>query len=84
MSRQDSLKEKISFLKEEFKSFFYFFMVILTASSTVIYQALIGKIEFIISFIGIAGLFVSFLVLIKMKKIRDTIDKKIDELEKIE
>ena len=58
-------------------------MVVLTASATVIYQVLIGKILAMMALIGISGLFVSFIVLIKMKNIKEVIDRKINELEDV-
>ena len=55
-------------------------MTVLTGSFTIFYQTILGKIAIFFILIGLLGLFVSFLVLIKIGKIKNEIDLLIKEI----
>ena len=83
MAKIDSIKEKINILRDDYRNLFIFFMTVLTGSFTVFYQVVIGKLSITYSFIGIFGIIISLFILLKMNRLRYSIDKLINELEEL-
>jgi len=83
MARIDSIKEKINFLRDDYRNLFIFFMTVITGSFTVFYQVVIEKLSINYSFIGVFGIVISLFILLKMNKLRYSIDKLINELEEL-
>ena len=84
MSKLDSLKEKINILRDDYRNLFIFFMTVLTGSFTVFFQVIVHKLTIIYSLIGLIGVVIGLLILIKMKKIKYDIDVLIEEIGEID
>ena len=83
MAKIDSIKEKINILRDDYRNLFIFFMTVITGSFTVFYQVVTEKLSIMYSFIGIFGIIISLFILLKMNKLRYSIDKLINELEEL-
>ena len=76
----DKLKEELAVLREEYKNLFIFFLATITGTVTTFYQALTHQVKFYIIILSALGFGVSTFVLLLLKKVREKIDKNIDEL----
>lgn len=83
MPKIDSLKEKINILRDDYRNLFIFFMTVLTGSFTVFYQVIIGKLLATYAIIGLLGLMIALIVVVKMKDIKNNLDILIKELEEL-
>ena len=80
MSKIDKIKEELSVLKEEYKNLFLFLLATLTGTVTTFYQVMTQKVEFYILIISILGFVVSIFIMLLLKKVREKMDKDINEL----
>ncbi|MFA9238596.1 MAG: hypothetical protein ACEQSQ_01750 [Candidatus Paceibacteria bacterium] len=80
MSKIDKIKEELSVLKEEYKNLFLFLLATLTGTVTSFYQVMTQKVEFYILIISILGFVVSIFIMLLLKKVREKMDKDINEL----
>lgn len=80
MSKIDKIKEELSVLKEEYKNLFLFLLATLTGTVTSFYQVMTQKVEFYILIISILGFVVSIFIILLLKKVREKMDKDINEL----
>jgi hypothetical protein len=76
----DKLKEELAILREEYRNLFIFFLATITGTITSFYQALTHQVEFYIVILSALGFCVSLFVLLLLKKVREKIDKNIEEL----
>jgi hypothetical protein len=80
MSKIDKIKEELSVLKEEYKNLFLFLLATLTGTVTSFYQVMTQKVEFYILIISILGFVVSIFIMLLLKRVREKMDKDINEL----
>jgi len=76
----NKLKEEISILKEEYKNLFILFLATITGTVTSFYQVLTHKVEFYILILSVLGFAVSVFILVLLKRVREKIDKDINDL----
>ena len=83
MSEIESTKEKINLLRDEYRHNFIFLMAILTGSTSVVYQLILGSIDVKYILIVIVGMLVSLYFVKRMQQTRTELDELIEKLEKL-
>jgi Zn-dependent protease with chaperone function len=84
MSKSESIKEELAFLRDETRNLFLLFMALITGSFTLFFQVLIQEINVLFTLLGVSGIVLSLFVMLLMKKKRYEADQYISELEKLE
>ena len=76
----DKIKEELSVLREEYKNLFLLFLATITGTFTTFYQVLTHKVDMYVLILSILGFVASVFILILLKKVREKIDKDIQDL----
>jgi len=81
MSKKERLEKEISFLQEEFRGYFLILLALLSGEAGLVYAVVSGEKPIYILYLAILGLFFVIFLLSKVKKIKDNVYVKLDELE---
>jgi len=82
--RIDGIKEELAFLRDGMRNLFIVFMGLITGSFTVVYQVLTGRVDTLFTYLALIGIIFALLTLILINRKRNTADKLIKELERID
>jgi hypothetical protein len=82
MSKKERLEKEISFLQEEFRGYFLILLALLSGEAGLIYAVVSGDKPIYILYLAMLGLFFVIFLLSKVKKIKDNVYLKLNELEK--
>jgi hypothetical protein len=82
MSKKERLEKEINFLQEEFRGYFLILLALLSGEAGLIYAVVSGDKPIYILYLAMLGLFFVIFLLSKVKKIKDNVYLKLNELEK--
>ena len=82
MSKKERLEKEISFLQEEFRGYFLILLALLSGEAGLIYAVVSGEKPIFVLYLAILGLVFVIFLLSKVKKIKDNVYLKLNELEK--
>jgi len=81
MSKKERLEKEISFLQEEFRGYFLILLALLSGEAGLVYAVVSGDKPIYILYLAMIGLFFVIFLLSKVKKIKDNVYIKLNELE---
>jgi len=80
MGKQEKLEKKIDFLIQEFRGYFLAFIAIASGEASLIYAVISGDKPIYVLFLAILGSFITLILLLKIKNIKQDIYINLEKL----